>query len=102
MTKFLHWQTCRQGAVLMTKTSNRLFSEPQILFDRENHREWLAFAKQIITTNPMPAFVVDGQQRLLLWNNACAQLTGLQQEQVPAAVDHAVRQDDTPISGRSG
>ncbi|WP_029917169.1 EAL domain-containing protein [Pelobacter seleniigenes] len=78
----------------MTKTSNRLFSEPQILFDCENHREWLAFAKQIIATSPMPTFVIDGQQRLLLWNSACAQLTGLQQEQVPAAVE-AVGQDDT-------
>jgi len=79
----------------MTKTSSRLFSEPQLLFDSDNHRELLAFAKQIISTSPMPAFVVDGEQRLLLWNNACAQLTGVQQEQVPAAVDHAVRQDNT-------
>ena len=76
----------------MTISRNTLLSEPPILSDCENHHELLGFAKQIMTSSPMPSFVVDGQQRLLLWNNACAQLTGLQQEQVPAAVGQTVGQ----------
>lgn len=46
------------------------------------------FAEHLLQHMPVSAFILDAQHRVLIWNKACEQLTGLKSEQILGSNEH--------------
>ncbi len=50
--------------------------------------EQLSFSRSLLQNAAVPAFVIDLEHRILIWNHACEELTGIQADKVIGTSDH--------------
>src|SRR5918995_29387 len=67
----------------MTSTHNA--SRPRAFIAPDQER---AFANKLLEMLAVPAFVLDAQGRVILWNRACERLTGVPAREMLGTQDH--------------
>ena len=78
-------QICHYQGIIIDITERRQ-AEEALKFKKEQER-----LSAILDGNPIPAFVIDPEHRVVLWNRACESLTGVSKEQaLGKPVDSAI------------